>query len=322
MNILRLPPYPLTITYDVPDASTDYFIIIEDSIVNKDLKVSVTSDGNSQVSYNLEGFFLDYDQEYRLTIYEDAAGELGDIVVQDSLNIARPYVNPADIAPSQSDIAAYTQHEELARAIIDDYVGVGFGYRRSVMEVVGQDTDYMPLWDKAHKILYAYENAKLVWDAEEDPSALDNYNYYITRDGSAITKDPVNAAGEQLNRHEKKQAGTKVNPSDSFTLYDTSDSPVTQFMESGVVFPAGWDYIFVLETGYKVVPMDVKRATEMLIDDIACGKLEYYQRYVTAYSTDQYRVKMDESVLDGTGNILVDKMLAKYVVSLDRPGVL
>jgi hypothetical protein len=34
MQILRLPPYPLTISYDVPLANTEYLLLIQDSSRN------------------------------------------------------------------------------------------------------------------------------------------------------------------------------------------------------------------------------------------------------------------------------------------------
>jgi hypothetical protein len=60
----------------------------------------------------------------------------------------------------------------------------------------------------------------------------------------------------------------------------------------------------------------------MLIEDIKCGKIDYYKRYVTSYSTDQFRIQFDKTVLDGTGNMLVDKILDKYKKSITRIGIL
>jgi hypothetical protein len=60
----------------------------------------------------------------------------------------------------------------------------------------------------------------------------------------------------------------------------------------------------------------------MLIYDIKCGKLDYYKRYVKNYSTDQFKIQYDERLIDGTGNILVDKILDKYKETIIRPGVL
>jgi hypothetical protein len=93
-------------------------------------------------------------------------------------------------------------------------------------------------------------------------------------------------------------------------------------MKFGVLFPAGTDYIFDVEKGYKVVPYDIQDATRMLIEDIACGKLEYFKRSIAEYSTDQFKIKIEKSALSGTGNILVDKILDKYITDVKKPGVL
>ena len=61
---------------------------------------------------------------------------------------------------------------------------------------------------------------------------------------------------------------------------------------------------------------------KMLIEDIKCGKLDYYKRYVKAYSTEQFKIEYDKRLLDGTGNILVDKILDKYVNNISKPWVL
>ena len=39
MQILRLPPYPLTLSYTVPDASTEYIIVIDDLLEQTELEV-------------------------------------------------------------------------------------------------------------------------------------------------------------------------------------------------------------------------------------------------------------------------------------------
>jgi hypothetical protein len=110
--------------------------------------------------------------------------------------------------------------------------------------------------------------------------------------------------------------------SDSFSMFDTSDSGNTIALKSGVLFPQGTDYLFFLETGYRVIPYDIQDATRMLINDISCGKLEYFKRYITDYSTDQFKIRIDSSALSGTGNILVDKILDKYITNVKKPGIL
>jgi hypothetical protein len=324
MNVLRIPPYPLSITYVVPDANTDYILVIEDVAEQTEVEEFITSSANSQLTYSLTGDFVKYDKSYALSIYEDNNGERGDVVVEDNLEVVRPYVDPTLLATSgtATDIAAYKEYENLARTIIDSITG-GFYYNRTYLEVVGQGTDYVPLWKRTHKILKAYENAELVYDLSntEDGPALKSYTYLITKDKTAITKDPIEAT-ESLNRAERRYPNIPVAPSDSISLFDTEDSGNVQTIVPAAAFPEGTDYIFLLETGYKVVPSDITDAVKMLIEDIKCGKLDYYKRYVKNYSTDQFKIEYDKRLIDGTGNILVDKILDKYKETIIRPGVL
>ena len=329
MQILRLPPYPLSVTYSVPDANLDYILVIEDVLEQSEVEAEVTSNSSSQVVYEITGDFVKYDKSYSLTIYEFSeytSDNRGEVVVEDNLEISRPYVDPTAIAASYNattatEIAKYVEYESLARTIIDNVTG-GFYNKRSYLEVVGQGTDYVPVWDKTNKILKVYENAELVYDVNNsDGPALGSFNYVITKDKTAITKDPVQFS-ESLNRAERMPARFSVAPSDSITLFDTEDSGNVYTISGGVAFPEGFDYIFVLETGYRVVPLDIQDATKMLIEDIKCGKLDYYKRYVKNYSTDQFKIEYDKRMIEGTGNILVDKILSKYVVLISSPRML
>lgn len=331
-TVLRLPPYPLSITYSVPDETADYILVIEDVAEQSEVEEFISGesglDSTSQgtITYELTGDFVKYDKSYAVTVYEDIDGERGDIVLEDNLQIERPYIDPTALArsyneTSATEIAKYKEYESLARAIIDTVVD-GFYYRRKYIEVVGQETDYMPLWDRTHKILKVYENAELVYDLDDpDGPALVDYTFLITKDKTAITKDPV-AAVDSINRAERRPARLPVASSDSFAIFDTEDSGNVQTITPGVGFPEGVDYIFLVETGYKVVPIDIQDATKLLIEDIKCGKLDYYKRYVKNYSTDQFKIEYDKRMIDGTGNIIVDKILAKYVDNIVRPGVL
>ena len=78
----------------------------------------------------------------------------------------------------------------------------------------------------------------------------------------------------------------------------------------------------MVDYGYITVPADIEYATKLLIEDLKCGKLDYYKRYVTAYSTDQFKLQFDKAMLSGTGNFLVDKILEKYVKTIVRPGLI
>lgn len=328
MQLLRIPPYPLSITYDVPEANTDYILVINEGTRNvNDVTETITSSASSKITYQLPELFNTYDESYSLTIYEavyvtgSEDPEEGDIVVEDNLEVMRPYVDPSTLGTTATEISQYAQYEGLARAVIDSIVPKGFYYERSWYEVVGNNNDFIPLWDRTYKILKAYENNELVWDSSLTAPAIGDWNYLVTKDKTSIIKDWVQQQNSAI-RFVGDPVGVPLGYSDSFYLQDSPDGGNTLAIVPGVTFPMGWNYLFQVETGYKVVPYDIKDATLMLIEDIKCGKLDYHKRSVIRYSTDQYRIEIDKGSLEGTGNILVDKILNKYITNVGKPGVL
>lgn len=321
MIIRRVPPYPIDIKYNVPDPNTDYLFTIENAPKTIEAEVTLTSDANSQITYTLTGDFIKYDHDYAVNIYEENEDEEHHIVVQDILNIIRPYVDVRNLASTASEIAEYEGYELLARTIINSIVGPqGFMFEKNLLEVVGQGTDYLPLWNLAYKVLQVYENSELVYDASLENPAIAGYNYGITMDRSAIYKDLAGSGA--YNRAEKKPLQYRNSVSDSFNAYSALDTPTFSANNTGVMFPEGIDYVIIYETGFKVIPNDISDATLRLIDDIKCGKLEYYKRSIDSYQTDQFNIKWDQRHLDGTGNLFVDKALEKYTTTLRKPWVI
>lgn len=320
MEALRVPPYPILVTYTVAEPNTDHIVEIKDKDRNDVLaEYEVESSADSKISIELAGDFTKYDDSYYLVVYQGSVDQ-DSIVVEDNLEIKRPYVNPNKLASTASEVAEYAKHERIARAIIDSITG-GFYYKVDWLDKTGQGTDYLPIWDRTYKILKAYENSLLVYDVTVEEPILGEWSYELTKDKTAIMKNTA-TPGLIGNRSEQKGLNLHVAPSDSFNVYDTDYSENAYTFSTGAAFPEGWDYLFLLETGYKVVPHDIYEAALMLIDDIKCGKIDYYKRYVTSYNTEQFRVQFDKTVLDGTGNMLVDKILDKYKQSITRIGIL
>jgi hypothetical protein len=320
MEVLRIPPYPIFATYDVSSSDTLHIVEIKDKDRNDILaEYEIESNSGAKLIIEISGEFTQYDDSYAIVVYEEIKDQ-DRIVIEDNLEIKRPYVNPNKLGTTASEIAEYAQHERIARTIIDSITG-GFYYKVEWLDTTGQATDYIPVWDRVYKILKAYENSSLVYDSSLDNPILGEWSYGLTKDKTAIIKN-AETPGLIENRSEKKGLNLHVAPSDSFNVYDTDYSENAYTFGAGVAFPEGWDYLFLLETGYKVVPHDIYEATLMLIEDVKCGKIDYYKRYVTAYNTEQFKIQFDKTVLDGTGNMLVDKILDKYKRSITRIGIL
>lgn len=302
MEILRTQPYSdVEVTYTIPAgyASNEQFTATITDMADLSITTQTVTDNTGYVwTIELPGL---YDSDYRVVI-TDASG---DILQDETYQVRRPYKDPNSLGTTATEIAEATKNEEIARAIIDSVIPQGFYYRKKTIETTGLGADYIPLWDDAKKLLKLYENNVLIYDSANvaDYTTL----YEITKDKTAIMQTNT----EQINRLE---SAALVMPTSQSDLLDLN------FTYRG--FPSGFDYRIIIETGYNSVPSDIVRAATLLIDDLSCGKMDYYKRYVAGYDTDQYKIKFDKKVFEGTGNIIVDKILSKYAKSITRLGVL
>lgn len=292
MEILRVPPYNTNVSLTVSAPSTEYEYSILDMADFSITTGEVTSSSSSKVTISLPS---EYDNSYTISIDDD----------EYIVDIVRPYVDPNTKGDTATDVEAYRKNEELARAIIDSVIDDGFYYRKKVYSTVGLGADLLPVWDNIKKLLKLYENNTLVFDSS-DPDAYE-IQYEVDKTKFGIQE----LTSEKINRNE---AAPNLLPAAGSDMLDLN------FVYRG--FPRGFDYLVVGEFGYKKLPSDIVRATELLVEDIECGKLDYYKRYISDYNTDQFKIKFDAGVFDGTGNILVDKILSKYNRPIKSLGVL
>jgi hypothetical protein len=302
MEVLRVPPYPITTTWSLPDADYDYVVYVEDLVDHSIETSTITSDENGKVLYTLPAGKVQFDRQFLIRFYDS---EQEHIIYESNLDVIRPYANPNDLGVTASEIAEYKKWELIARAIIDSYTQIGFYNHKSILQVQGNGLDYMPVWRDANRVLKVYENNVLIYDI--DTPSENAFDYKVTLDNSAIVKvftgetNLISTASPQL----------PISRGDY--LYDNRNYGT---------FTSGSDYLFVLDEGFRAIPPDVEKAAIMLLEDLKCGRLDYYQKYVTNYNTDQYRIQFDKKMLEGTGNLIVDKILDKYMKSITKVGVL
>lgn len=305
MEILRVPPYDnVVVNYTVSSgySDVDIFARITDMA---DLSVSVLeflgSTSGDTLSVNLPGR---YDSNYRAEFYTVSDG-IEDVIHEEYYELVRPYVDPNTLGTTASEISEYKVLELVARSMIDTFVPEGFYNKKITVIGTGNGSDYFPLWEKVYRVFKVYENNVLVYD--RSTPELNQYEYVITSDKTAIQK----VQDGELNRYES-----------SAQKLPTASGDLGYYGYEGIAFPSGYDYTFVVDHGYLAVPDDVEYAAKLLIEDLKCGKLDYYKRYVTSYNTDQFRIQFDKAMLGGTGNFLVDKILDKYVKTIVKPGII
>lgn len=302
MEILRVPPYPITTTWNLPDANYDYIVYVEDLVDHSIEETTITSNSDGVVVYTLPVVKVQFDRQFLIRFYDS---EHEHIIYESNLDIIRPYVDPKSLGTTASEIAEYKKFELIARAIIDSYTQIGFYNHKSILQVQGNGLDYMPVWRDANRVLKVYQDNVLVYDIDTPESNA--FNYKVTLDNSAIVKEFTGY--------------TDIISVSSPNLPISRGDYVYDNRNYGT-FPIGSDLLFVLDEGFRAIPPDVEKAAIMLIDDLKCGNLDYYKRYVTSYNTDQFKVQFDKKILEGTGNVIVDKILDKYMKSITKVGVL
>lgn len=305
MEILRVPPYEtIAVNFVVPSgySNIDIYARVTDmadlSIQGIEFLDSSTGD---DLEISLPGR---YDNNYRVELFKIVSGTEV-LIYEEFYELIRPYVDPNTLGTTASEIAEYTTLELVARSMIDTFCPEGFYNKKVAVIGTGNGSDYFPLWEKVYRVFKVYENNQLVYDRATPD--LNEHEYSITSDKTAIQKirDGV------VNRYESTAQNLPIASGDlAYYGYD------------GTGFPSGYDYTFIVDYGYLTIPADIEYATKLLIEDLKCGKLDYYKRYVTSYNTDQFRIQFDKVMLSGTGNFLVDKILEKYVKNIVKPGII
>jgi hypothetical protein len=388
MEVLRVPPYPITTTWDVPDANAPYIFEVEDLVDHSIERTELTSSASSTLSYVIPRAKAQYARDFAVKIYDTDI--YGEIVVESNLTIYRPYVDPNMLATTTADIASYKQYEIIARSIIDTYLQEGSGTggafynHKLIIQRTGEGNDYFPVWHPVNRVLKVYENNVLVYDAENTPIGIAiqnvdvtsgvltltttishgfqigqaviisgvtpskfNGTFYITAVPTATTFS-VDNTDISATDNEAITARGGVESVWEYTYKPTLDNSAIMRVQDGtynrmeqsplilppgigdlgfygyypIAFPRGYDYIFIVDAGFKAVPPDVEIAIKMLIEDIKCGNNDYYNRFITEYSTDQFDIKFAPQFLEGTGNMIVDKILSNYKGTLIKPGLL
>lgn len=302
MEVLRLPPYPLTTTWNLPDANYPYIVYVEDLVDHSIQETNITSNSSGVVTYELPLSQVQFDRSFLIRFYDS---DHEHIIYEENLDVIRPYTDPTALGTTATEIAEYKMYEIVARSIINTYISSDFHNHKRVIQSVGQGTDYFPIWDEPNRVLKVYENNVLIYDSE-DPTAY-SQEFKVSLDSTAIIRTET----DSVNRAEQAYLGLPGASGDLWRNYGR-----------GTIFPAGYDYIFILDVGYRTIPADVDYATKLLIDDLKCGRLDYYKRYTTDYSTDQFKIKFDKTMINGTGNMLVDRILDKYVTTITKPGLI
>jgi hypothetical protein len=260
-----------------------YDIVMTDQDTLQKYTSTATSDGTGTLTITLPEVYTKYDGWFALEISAGAG-----VVYMDSVTATRPYFNPSSLVSDKVLAEDAITYERIARTLINSIVGFPFEFKRREVHAVGNGTDYLTLNDRVVTIHSVTENGTLIWSAgdTENPFSPFQTLYGITQN-----------VGEE-NKLEYK-----------VVWYNRYNHPA---------FGLGSDYVIDADVGWPVIPQDIQDAAFMLADDIACGSNRYSKRYIDTFKTSNYAIDHFKESITGTGNLLVDNILSKYIVESIR----
>jgi len=289
MEILRLPETTsIYIDLTMPSASSEYVMQYEDLVTGKSLSASATSNVSKIARFVFDTRYLFYSANLFANIYDSEEN----IVLSIGIDIVKPY---CDITTVKSKLGITTaqavEAEKVARRIIEAEVN-SFQFNRRLKEVIGMGIDYLPINERIVKIHQMWENGEKIYVNGDD--SYDKYT--ISVDKTSIILDD-----EIQNKVEYAKVWRDRN-------YATTFCP-------------GCDYLIDGDFGYQVIPSDIQEACEILMQDLVQGNTKYFSRNITEFDNKEFKIKFSPSSSNGTGNLIVDKLLTRYKNRI-RPGVI
>jgi hypothetical protein len=290
MEALRINGQTPSVTFTGLLPSSEYTLTYTDLSTQEEYTSTQQSNASGEVSFVLNSYYDNYDGVLDATLF-NYLDEVENIA---GIEVVRPYINITDLATELDK--TYNQAkdtERTARFIIDSESAKTFGFVRKEKEFIGNGSDYLVIDEKIHKLYKVYENGNLLYDSTQENNLV---TYTISKDRTSIIPVYIEA-----NKTEYPQ--------------------VWRDRYLSRAFADGYDYVVEADFGYKVIPQDIQEATKLLCSDISSGNMQYINNYIESFDNADFKIKFAKNFANGTGNLIVDKILSKYKNSI-KIGVL
>jgi hypothetical protein len=260
----------------------------------------VSAQGKTSYDISLSSDVCKYDRSLIIEIQSiQVNGYSSDSV---DILIKRPYATVSEIKnyfnnsfngitstlDGQSD--AFVQKlERKVRYMINSYIGDELKFEYKTVGAYGQNTDLLHLGQRIHSFDKITCDDYVVYDSTEEPV----FDILGATVAIAPSKHAIKVVAEGVNITEWVDQNPLQNPS-----YFGKDSA----------------YLIRGEYGWKAVPEDIKTAVYELINDFMCNDSIYRNKGLKSINNDSFNIQFADGMLNGTGNLYVDALLAPYKV--------
>ena len=215
--------------------------------------------------------------------------------------IATPYVEVGEtvselgLGSEPQDLNYFPQAklraaERLARMQINNYTGRIFAKRLGAQVVYGMGSDTLIFTERMTSFTKVEMIDEVMYDSENNINSF-GYDLELTETGQGLR--------------------IKNSSSIDVSVYPTSAYGATPNLK----FVNGARYKVYGTLGYEYVPVEVKQAALLLINDNLYNDSLWRQKYIAEFDTGQMSVKLRDSAFTGTGNLVADDLLDTYKIT-------
>lgn len=296
IELLRQDDSTLTLNYTASAYATGLVFEVYDLDSNDFIQggtgvVSDTTASYIQYDITLNSHSTQYDRNLKIEfVTTTASGAFAEI---NRYSMKRPYVTAsrirdiANIQESTTD-ATLQKLERRARMIVDSFVGFSFYKKKKSLDAYGNNTDVLFMNEEILSVNKIYEDDLLVY---EEGSSEYQFDYPIE---VSISNNRIKI----LNSSEKSKESLEF-PKFSVFHYDGIFKKDHLYEVDGIF-------------GYEYVPSAVEEATALLVEDYLCNDSNIRNKNIVELSNDSYDIKYASDFATGTGNLIVDSLLAEY----------
>lgn len=298
IEYLRTDNLPLTISYTASSYTTNVYFEIYDLDTHEFVQsgagtFSASTQASKTYNINLNVDTTSYDRNIKIEfVTTSSAGAINDIQYA---SLIRPYASPArilELADIPSSASANTnllkKLEKKARLSLNSYIGDNFYKEKRTLTVFGQNADIITTPVPIQRIDKVYEDDLLVYERDNSTYQLD---FPLEIDSS----------------------GTRIKILNS----SSNNKEILEFPKFSVFYYQGIfrkDFAYKIDGiwGWEYIPSDIELATALLVEDYLCNDSNIRNKNIAELSNDSYDVKYASDFSTGTGNLLVDNLIAKY----------
>jgi hypothetical protein len=281
----RAPAGTDSLVYDVYDTSLGEYLIADQA----EKKTAVTT----PVAYQPFHITLPYDvvkynRKIQINLQViDQASFTEDVLYA---SLVRPYATVTDLQlalgiTGQAD--SLKALERRARLVIDSKLSDQFGFTYESIQAYGQGSDVLDLRKRAESFDKVIKDDQVIFDSTEDPAI----NLFYRPVAIAESKTRLKVIEEGAN------------------LFEWAE-PTVLANERG--FEKNSLYTVRGEYGWRFVPLAIKEATIMLVEDMRCGDWSYRNTGLKSVKNDAFDLEYNPNIYSGTGNLAVDSLIAPY----------